>query len=47
VRVEAGMVTLKGTVTAGWARRQAEELAVVSCVREMRDNLGVRGGRVA
>ena len=33
VRVEAGVVTLEGTVTAGWARRHAEDLAVVSGVR--------------
>jgi hypothetical protein len=47
VRVEAGMVTLKGTVTAGWARRHAEDLAVVSCAREVRNNLRVGGGWAA
>lgn len=47
VRVEAGVVTLEGTVTARWARRHAEDLAMVSGVREVRNNLRVRGGRDA
>ena len=41
------MVTLEGTVTERWARRHAEDLAMMSGVREVRNNLRVRGGPAA
>jgi osmotically-inducible protein OsmY len=43
VRVEAGVMALEGTVTTRWAKRLAEELAMVSGVRKVRNNLRVRG----
>jgi hypothetical protein len=47
VRVQEGKVTLAGTVTADWAKRRAEELAMVRGVRHVQNNLRVRGGRQA
>jgi osmotically-inducible protein OsmY len=47
VRVEAGVVRLDGTVTASWAKRRAEDLAMVSGVRDVRNNLRTAGRRDA
>jgi hypothetical protein len=47
VRVEAGVVALDGMVRTQWAKRRAGDLAIVRGVREVRNNLRVRSGRVA